>query len=167
MRKFAIAIGTLALLALPACSSDSDGDEPDAGATIDGGATPDAPDETLTGIGQRCTSPAECTDPPAVGCLGAPANYCTFECATNITVMSDAMGNILLSQIPDASHEACFNAYMGSQGASICGILTSVSPAPPIQPNTEYMVSAACAVVCDQQNQCPAGYTCQADGSCL
>jgi hypothetical protein len=172
-KLFPLLLAVFALAFAPACGSTVDDDDtPDAA----NGDTPDAMTSTpdamggamLTGLGQLCSQSMPCSDAEVPLCIPSPqgsqSGYCTLECASGRTVMTDAQGNITLQAIPDEDHAKCANAYGGEQGVGLCALITSFDP--PVSgapaPNTEYSIDAVCAILCDQQGMCPSGYTCNA-----
>jgi hypothetical protein len=168
-------LATLALALTPACgSSDDDPGTPDAngGGNPDAAPNIDAPTSAIhTGIGEPCNQSMPCSQAQTDLCLSAPGaavGFCSFECATDREVTTNQQGQILLEQIPEEDHLKCVNAYMGEAGASLCAVIFQATPPPPggaFQPNTTYTIKAACAHLCDQQGQCPTGYSCRM-GSC-
>jgi hypothetical protein len=157
----ATTICLLSLCTLPlvtACGSDGSRGQ-DASAT-DG-------NEEYAGIGEACDGTVvSCTAPETDECLTPPnqtSGFCTLQCATDVSVVSDEMGNIPIDQIPVSSHETCMASFSGDGGVAECGVIVDFDP--PVvgtpSPNTPYLITASCAVRCSETgNPCPTGLTC-------
>ncbi len=185
MTKYALTLtallGALALTAAGCGSSGNGNNTPDAngggggdggGGNADAAPSADAPNATdYMGLGEACTSAATCpTFPSAAQCLtsqGATVGLCSFECATDEKVTTDANGNLQVSAIPQADHTKCSDAYTGDGGVAVCGLITAENPMTP-GANAQVTISASCAVFCDSTGakECPDGTTCQG-GLCL
>jgi hypothetical protein len=117
---------------------------------------------------------SNCTDAMTTQCLvaqGETDGFCSFQCATQVTVMSDAMSQIALSEIPQTNHDMCAAGFTGDGGQPACGIITAANPLNPdgsFPPNTEITIDASCAVLCSMEGQqCPTGTTCVGGQFCF
>jgi hypothetical protein len=163
----------VAALGFVACGSSSTKKNPDAagsGSGIDAANnTPDAPPAGLQGLGQKCTTPADCptSAPECITLKQNGTHYCTPHCLDNGTGTTNGSGQFVgsgtgaLTPLPDDTK--CTAVYTGgTAGSAFCEVILAVTPADnPLKANTKYTgVVFGCAIECGTGNTCPTGTTC-------
>src|SRR5688572_9796322 len=125
----------LVIAILAACGDDGGGGGGGSG-TVDAKVYMDAPmadASALTGLGQKCSTPAECpTNAPV--CIsvklstGQSNTYCTPRCVEGGTMMTNASGTPTnITPAPDVNK--CVAAWSGPPGTSfLCATLTAWTP---------------------------------------
>jgi len=169
VRVLAVLALSLGLLACGGGDDDDDGDgSGTTDAAVDGASSPDAsPDAaTLTGLGQACVPAMQGADCPASapGCLssqGAATGFCTKLCVQTVTFMTDAQNQPGPFTPDPATQDAmCTAIFTGAVGTAECSVPVNITPALPLQPNTNYTASFACGIACGAGNACPGSLTC-------
>lgn len=170
------AVCLFAMFAVVGCgggSSGGDDDNPavDAPSGTDAPVTPDAP-SGLSGLGQSCGQGGGTCPANAPVCLTAPgstAGFCSAECLTGGTFMTNAQGQIASANPnPMTMDGMCASIYTGgAEGSPRCIFVTTFQPMDnPLQPNKNYTNATwTCGILCGAGNTCPTGLTCR-QGAC-